>query len=271
MAVSRWRNRYCMLGALLLLALPAVSSCQGSDPGAPPGPVDRPPALDDGDRVLMIGNSLTSANNLAAIVEALADSAGLNWQVEAITAGGGSLEDHWARLETRDRVADGDWDVVVLQQGPSSLPESRTHLRHWTAVFDEAIRAAGARTALYEVWPESVRFEVFDRVRDSYALAAADVGGRFLPAGESWRAAWQRDAAAPLYGPDGFHPSEAGSYAAALAIVAGLSDRSPVGWPATLRVGGGTLSVPPPLADLLQASAAEAVAAYRDYRPADQP
>ena len=271
MAVSRWKTRLWAVGAWLIVGLPTVSSCQGSGPTDEPGPVERPPALDDGDRVLMIGNSLTSANDLRGMVEALADSAGLNWQVEAITAGGGSLEDHWVRVTTRDRIRTGDWDIVVLQQGPSSLPESRANLRLWAANFDEEIRAAGARTALYEVWPESNRFEVFDRVRDSYALAAADVGGRFLAAGETWRAAWARDPSAALYGPDGFHPSVAGSYAAALAIVAGLSDRSPVGLPATLRTGGTLVSVPPELAALLQAAAAEATETYRDYRPRDEP
>ena len=269
MAVSRWRSRLWVLGAVLLVALPGVSSCQGTSD--PPEPVDRPPSLDDGDRVLMIGNSLTSANDLAAMVEALADSAGLNWEVEAITAGGGSLEDHWARVATQDRIRTGDWDVVVLQQGPSSLPESRVNLRQFAAVFDEAIRAAGARTALYEVWPESVRFEFFDRVRDSYALAAADVGGAFLPAGEAWRAAWKRDAAAPLYGPDGFHPTVEGSYAAALAIYAGLSGRSPVGLPDTIRTGGTIVGITPALAALLQEAAAEAATTYRDYRPPDEP
>jgi hypothetical protein len=221
----------------------------------------------------MIGNSLTSANDLGGMVEALADAAGLSWEVEAITAGGGSLEDHWVRTTTRDRIRTGNWDAVVLQQGPSSLPESRAHLRQWAATFDTEIRAGGGRTALYEVWPESNRFDFFDRVRDSYALAAVDVEGRFLPAGEAWRAAWRVDPSAPLYGPDGFHPTAAGTYAAALAIYAGLTDRSPVGLPDTLQSqGGGMLvGVPPPLADVLQAAAAEAAVTYRDYRPPDVP
>jgi hypothetical protein len=220
----------------------------------------------------MIGNSLTNANDLAGLVEALADAAGLAWEVEAITVGGGSLEDHWGTASTRARIGSGDWDAVVLQQGPSSLPESRAHLRHWAEVFDSAARDAGARTSLYEVWPELARSDVFDRVRDSYALAASDVDGNFLAAGETWREAWRRDPTAPLYGPDDFHPSPAGSYAAALAIYAGLSGQSPVGLPRVLTLeGGGTLTVPPPLADLLQSAAAKATADYRDYSPPDAP
>ena len=99
-----------------------------------------------------------------------------------------------------------------------------------------------------------------------------DVGGNFLPAGEAWREAWRRDPQAPLYGEDDFHPSLAGSYAAALAIYAGLSGRTPVGLPAALALeGGGTLRVPPPLADLLQSAVQQALETYRDYRPPDLP
>jgi hypothetical protein len=248
-----------------------VSACQGSDAPDPLPPLERPPALEAGARVLMVGNSLTAANSLGDMVEALADSAGLRWEVDALL-GGGSLEDHATRGALRT-IASAGYDAVVLQQGPSSLVESRAHLRHWSAVFDETIRTAGGRTALYMVWPEAARSDVFDRVRDSYALAAADVHGWFLPAGEAWRAAWRRDASVALYGADAFHPSATGTYAAALAIVAGLTGRSPVGLPATLTwPNGDTLvSVSPSLADLLQAAAAEAATAYRDYRPADEP
>jgi hypothetical protein len=269
---SRWAVWCWIVSAGCVVALPAVSACQAADPSTPLPPVDRPPALASGARVLMIGNSLTDANLLVEMVEALADSAGLSWEVEPLV-GGGSLEDHWNRGTVQPALTRTSYDIVVLQQGPSTLEASRTHLRHWSAVFDEAIRATGARTALYMVWPEANRATFFDRVRDSYALAAADVGGRFLPAGETWRAAWRRDPATALYGPDAFHPSAVGSYTAALAIVAGLTDRSPVGFALTLtRPNGDTLvSVPPLLGAMLQAAAAEAATTYRDYRPSDVP
>lgn len=269
MAAVRWPTWCWTLGAGLVLALPAASACQG--PGGGDG--GRPPPVGHGGRVLMVGNSLTAGNALSEMVEALADSAGLAWEVEAVTISGASLEDHWLAGTAAERIRRGGWQAVVLQQGPSAQPESRTNLRHWAAEFDALVREAGGRTALYMVWPFSSRPGDFDRVRDSYALAAADVGGRFLPAGEAWRAAWRRDGDAPLYGPDGFHPTAEGSYAAALAIVAGLSDRSPLDLPATLARANGDIlvRVPPSLAQLLRSAAAEAAAAYRDYRPADLP
>ena len=70
-------------------------------------------------------NSLTAANDLPAIVEAIARADGVQVQARAVTFPDHSLEDHWARAEARRAIKDGTWDVVVLQQGPSALPASR--------------------------------------------------------------------------------------------------------------------------------------------------
>lgn len=213
------------------------------------------------DRVLFIGNSLTEANNLPLLVEALSVAGGRPLRAESVTLGGVSLEDHWGR-GTQQTIAAGGWRFVVLQQGPSALPESRANLREWTRRFDAEIRRIGGRTALYMVWPESFRPEAFPDVSASYRLAAQDVGGILLPAGDAWQAAWRRDPSLPLYGPDGFHPSLAGSYLAALTIYAGLTGGSPVGLPRELRLRDGrTVQVDASLAPTLQAAAEEALAA----------
>jgi hypothetical protein len=214
--------------------------------------------------VLFIGNSLTATNDLPGEVRALATAAGLGWDVQEELLGGAGLEEHWQRGSAQAAIQSGHWDAVVLQQGPSSLPESRTNLRQWAAQFDRLVRAAGGRSALYMVWPELSRSSWFDRVRDSYALAARDVSGWFLPAGEAWRAAWRGDASLALYGGDGFHPTAAGSYAAALTIFAGLSGRSPLGLPAPATVDLTT-------AKRLQQAAQEALETYGDYGPVDVP
>lgn len=214
-------------------------------------------------RVLFIGNSLTSANDLPLMVQALAKAAGKTLYVESVTLGGANLEDHWNDGQAATAIASKKWNVVVLQQGPSSLPDSRVHLRLWTKKFDELIRSAGGRTALYMVWPELERAAFFDDVRDSYSLAASDVNGLFFPAGEAFRAAWRRDPRAPLYASDDFHPSVAGTYTAALSIYGVLYKRTPQGLPARLVLANGqVIDVPQALAKLLQDAAAEANQTY---------
>jgi hypothetical protein len=205
-------------------------------------------------RVLFVGNSLTRANDVPGMVRALSAAAGAPLSVDAVTIAGASLGDHLADGAAAARLSGQRWDFVVLQQGPSSRPESRVALRADTARFARLAQAAGARTALYMVWPIASEPEWFDVVRDSYRLAAQDVGGIFMPAGESWRAAWRVDPALQLYSPDGLHPTPAGSYAAALVIVAALTGKSPLGLPA--------LGVKDGVARTLQLAAAEAIAGH---------
>jgi hypothetical protein len=255
-AAARTVSRFAVLFSLL-------SGLAGRTAAAATRAEDARPASGKGMRVLFIGNSLTAANSLPLIVQALAKSAGDELHVEAISPGATALDDHWNNGAALRAIARPGWNVVVLQQGPSSLPESRVHLRHWAKMFAEPIRKAGARPALYMVWPATDRLAYFDDVRTSYALAAADAGGMLLPAGEAWRAAWRRDPHAPLYGYDDFHPSPAGSYAAALSIYGMLYRRSPQGLPAKLTLADGQrLEVPPALAKLLQEAAAEANQKY---------
>jgi len=219
-------------------------------------------------RVLFIGNSLTAANDLPGLVDALARAApdGPVFASQAVVIPDFSLEDQWARGDALRAIRRGGWSDVVLQQGPSSLPESQALLRDYTKRFDAEIRKVGARTALYMVWPAASRPQDFDGVSASYAAAARDVHGLLLNVGDAWRAAWTRDASLGFYGPDGFHPTPLGSYAAALVIYRGLSGRSPVGLPATVRLASGAVvTVPPAAAQLLQ----EVVAVIVPVRPAE--
>jgi hypothetical protein len=168
-------------------------------------------------RILFVGNSLTYANDLPAMVCAMARSAGRQAICESVAKPDYGLEEHWNDGEARRAIA-RKWDVVVLQQGPSALPESRRLLISYTRRFDAEIKKAGARTALYMVWPSRARIGDLQGVIQSYAVAADDVKGLLLPAGDAWRAAWAADKALPLYGPDGFHPSPMGTHLAALVI-----------------------------------------------------
>ena len=49
----------------------------------------------------------------------------------------------------------------------------------------------------------------------SYSRAATAARAELLPAGVAWQLAWRCNARTPLYGPDDFHPSPTGTYAAA--------------------------------------------------------
>jgi hypothetical protein len=201
-------------------------------------------------RVLFVGNSLTEANDLPAVVASLAEAAGRRVETGSVVSGGYSLEDHWNAGDAPKQILTGDWDVVVLQQGPSSLPESQAHLKLWARRFAALADRGGARAGLLTVWPESYRRSALGAVIASYRNAAKAAGADLFPAGDAWRRAWACDPKLALYGPDGFHPSRLGTYLAAL-VVYGRLFRSPL-LTAALRPDGVSLRT----ARTLQASAA---------------
>ena len=230
--------------AVLAAVLAAVgSACGGADDGG-----EKPL------RVLFVGNSLTATNDLPEAVAALAADAGRRpVETRMVAPGGVSLEEHWRSTGARQALDDGPWDAVVLQQGPSTLPESRAHLRTWTRRWADEVRAQGAQPALLGAWPEAERRDAFPAAIDSHAAAATASDATLLPVAAAWRAAWRRDPDLELYGPDGFHPSELGTQLAALVVYAGLTGEDPGALNADFDDDGLVLS----------AAAAEALAATR--------
>jgi hypothetical protein len=195
--------------------------------------------LADHSKVLFIGNSLTYVNDLPGMLSAIAAQAGKTLVTAEVAEGGFALEDHFRVGRAQVEIAKG-YDLVILQQGPSSLKASQVNLLQWATRFDPLIRASGARPALYMVWPELARFDVFDDVRDSYSNAALAIDGMFIPGGEAWRESWRIDPALKFYGADDFHPSTLGTYAIALSMFAELFRQTPADLPATFSLANGT-------------------------------
>ena len=231
-------------------------------------PEEEEEELGEGTPVLFIGNSYLYWANIPGIVQALADSAGGEpLAVAMVVAPDMALVDHWNQGTSLRRIREREWRWVVLQQGPSSLEINRDSLRLTTGWFAEEIRKAGGVPALFSAWPSQARRQDFPRAIESYRLAAEDVDGVFLPVAGAWLEAWERDPSLALY-EDGLHPSAAGAYLAALVIYGRLLDASPVGLPPAVRLRSGTtLSVPAPLAALLQEAAQAALAALAGLTP----
>ncbi len=202
----------------LVPALLLAAACASST-AAPPPPTEL--------RVLFLGNSLTYANDLPALLRQLGAADGITIETRDESQPNYALEDHWNRPASRAALADGRWDVVVMQQGPSSLATSRTHLITWAKTLAAEVRRLGGAPALTMVWPDTTRFAFFDAVARSYSDAADSSHSALYRAGDAWRAAWARDPRLPLYGSDGFHPSVMGSYLAAMVIYRGMTGRAP--------------------------------------------
>ncbi|HEX6100106.1 MAG TPA: SGNH/GDSL hydrolase family protein [Thermoanaerobaculia bacterium] len=181
-------------------------------------------------RVLFVGNSLTYTNDLPGMVARLGELDGQ--RIECVTAArpNYSLGDHLDAGSVQ-KLAKKRWDLVVLQQGPSSLEESRRDLIRDAKRMAELFE--GTPVAMLMVWPSRQYAGSWDRVIESYAQAAREVNGSLIPAGVAMRSASDLG----VLGADGFHPSAAGTYLAALVTYRTIAGRLPpsVDHPATAR------------------------------------
>ncbi len=249
MRMPRRRFVRALPAALVLLAacLPAV------------GPSTHAPVVAGGRRVLFVGNSLTYFNDLPAMVQSLARSAGdTALRTASITEPDFALEDHYYVGTVQRTLERSDWEFVVLQQGTSALPSSQVHLRAWSVQLAPLIRDAGAEPVLYQVWPMTSRRFDADAALSSYFNAAVAVQGIFAPAGDAFTDALTLDPAIGVYSGDGFHPSRRGTYVAALVILSRLIDVHPESLPP--RIPGASADTT--MVRLLQRAAAMALARH---------
>ena len=210
--------------------------------------------------VLFVGNSLTYSNNLPATFAAIAALDGRAIRVAMVAEPNLALIDHLTGdSNALEVLASGKWDFVVLQQGPTTTSLGRDSLILWTRMFDTPIRRSGAQPALFMSWTPRARLERTDSAHLSFASAARAVNGVFLPVGDAWSLAMRMDPEIRLYTGDGFHPSELGSYLAALVIYARLFDADPRKIPPIALHGRKQLDIPESTVRLLQRAAHEAI------------
>ena len=129
-----------------------------------------------------------------------------------------ALPDHIVTGAYDRKLAEG-WDYVVLQQGPSSLPENRELLRVWAVRAAESARARGTRVVMFSAWPARGNAFTWMDAELSYQLAARATGGCIAPIATAWRYARAGLPGVDVYSGDDLHASEAGTLLAAQVIV----------------------------------------------------
>lgn len=187
--------------------------------------------------VLFVGNSLTYVNDLPGVFQDLAIAGGYDVGVTTLANPNVALIDYISDPGAMALIGRGTWDFVVLQQGTTSVPICRDTLVLAARIMDPYIRRGGGVPALMMSWPSADRRAVFPNVHDSYALAAQSIDGLFLPVGDAWLEAWKENPGQPLYSGDGYHPSQAGTYLAALVIYEKLTGNDARALPTNIRVG----------------------------------
>ncbi len=186
-------------------------------------------------KILFIGNSFTARNNLPDLVAQLAAARGQQLQHQLIQTGGASLRMHWNKGEAQRAIEQTRYDYVVLQE-QSTLPLKNPQRFHENVrLFDQAIKAAGAKTALYLTWARQNAPETQAAITDAYTAIGEELGARIIPAGIAWENFLRKQPSLPLHDKDQSHPALAGSYLAACVFFAVLFGETPVGIASDLK------------------------------------
>ncbi len=244
----------------LALLIPAVAACLSID-------IPGPKQLDEGGHhVLFIGNSLTYTNDLPELVADLAASVGDTIRVSSVAQANFAVIDHALGLSNAvDVIKSQKWDMVVLQQGPTTVGVNRDTLIIATRLLDPIVKAQGGVTAQLMTWPQSSQPQLFPAVLASSLAAAKSVSnGVLIPAGEAWRTALEQNPSLPLYGGDGYHPGALGTYLTALVVYEKVTHHDSRLLRGTAVVFGVTLSTDEATLRFLQKIAHETVAKYPD-------
>lgn len=189
-------------------------------------------------KVLFIGNSYTSVNNLPSMISSMATSTGNVLIYDSNAPGGYRFMNHASNASTLSKINSNTWDYVVLQAQSQETSFGATQLT--TEVYPyatsliNAIRANNAcsQPLFYMTWgkqngdasncpyaPWVCTYEgMDDAIRASYISMGTSNAAEVAPAGAVWRYLRTNNPTIGLYSSDESHPSLAGSYAAACAL-----------------------------------------------------
>ena len=175
-------------------------------------------------RMLFIGNSFTTRNDLPGLLSAIAE-AGACATIESrvIAAGGASLRRHW-NAGAADTISDGKWDYVLFQE-QSRLPIKNGKRFHENVrEFVPVMKESGATMVLFMTWARKHEPENQKLLIDSYNSIGKELAATVVPVGSAWREMLEKHDTPELYAEDGSHPTLAGSYLAACVFYTTLFD-----------------------------------------------
>jgi hypothetical protein len=195
--------------------------------------------------VLFLGNSYIYTNNMPAMAEALALSAGDTLTYQSNTPGGYTLNGHSTNATSLDLIEQGDWDFVVLQeqsQAPAfPITQVESDVFPYAELLDSLVRLHNpcAETVFFmtwgrengdaancNFWPPVCTYEgMDDLLLERYVQMASDNDAVVCAAGAVWRHIRENFPDIELYSADGSHPSAIGTYAIACSFYSTLFNK----------------------------------------------
>lgn len=172
--------------------------------------------------ILFVGNSLSYSNDMPQMLEKLAKDNGFELKASCICKPNYGLEDHLNEDLVETELKRHDYQFLIFQQGPSSQAYGRQTLFDMGQKLVTMALENKAAPAYLMVWPSKAYYQTFDGVVKNHTEAAQANHALLIPVGAIWQRLNKEHPAYKLYGPDGFHPSNLGSFLEALIILKSL-------------------------------------------------
>lgn len=197
--------------------------------------------------VLFIGDSYTSTNDLHLLTKEIANSVGDTLNADIQTYPDHTFKQHSVDAGTITKLSAGVWDYVILQE-QGSLPalddtDVETDVFPYARALDSMIRQYNpcGKTMFFRTWghrlgdivncptfPPVCTYEGMDSMLAMrYEQMAVDNRAVISPVGEVFKEIRRAMPGLILYAPDNVHPSNIGSYAAALTFYTVLFQKDP--------------------------------------------
>jgi len=205
----------------------------------------------DTTKVLFIGNSFVSTNNLSSLFKGMSESANRIVKVTSHEPGGITVGDisqgtsaHSANPVVYQLIRSEKWDFVIIQDNQgrfvldsAQFPQSSLVVKGHLQLRD-SIRANNscAKVVWFAGWAMkngyppygNTGIEMIDRLLINYQVLNDTAKDVICPIGEAWKKGITLLPTVDLWSSDESHPSLAGSYLTAAALYATIFQDSPV-------------------------------------------
>ena len=200
-----------------------------------------------GKHALFIGNSYTYYNDMPDMVADIAASMGDALMADSNTIGGFSLEEHSQNATTLNKIQQGNWDYVVLQDQSQRPALQDSYVAQHVYPFAEQLADMArqyspcAEIYFYRTWgrengddgncggwPAVCTYEGMDNLlAERYQQMADDNDAMVSPVGAVWRQIRTQHPEIDLYIEDESHPTLAGSYTSAVTFYTVIFRKDP--------------------------------------------
>jgi len=190
------------------------------------------------EKILFVGNSYTYFWNLPQTVDLMIESDSVAIvDTDHSTAGGANWAQHWRGekgLNTQERIRNGDYDAVILQNHSMSTIERVDSFQVFGKKLYDLAQSTGATIYLYETWARAWNPYMQETITKGYKKLAEKTGAQIVPVGTGWQRSRELRPELALYDSDGSHPNPIGTYLTACVFYAFLTGKSPIGLPPRL-------------------------------------